>query len=432
MSKDIQIGLLGSGTVGTGVLQIIKDHQKDLAHQVGSGIKVKKVLVRDMNKYQYIENADQLLTDRVEDILEDEEIKVVIEVMGGIDEAKDYIIRALKNKKNVVTANKDLIALHGAELVKIAAENSCDLFYEASVAGGIPIIRGLTEGLSSDRISQMMGIVNGTTNYILTKMSQDGRAYDDVLAEAQALGFAESDPTSDVEGLDAARKMAILASLGFSMDVELEDVDVRGITTVTIDDIKYAEQMGYALKLIGLAKRDGERIELTVQPMLLPAKHPLSSVHDEYNAVYVYGDAIGETMFYGPGAGSLPTATAIVSDLVTVVKNMKLGVSGRSIVPPLYHKQLKTHDEVQSKYFIRLHVKDETGTFAALTSVFAKENVSFEKLMQWPIEHQIAEVAVITHTTTKSVYERIFAELEKMDVVVAVKSSYRVEGGNAE
>ena len=249
-------------------------------------------------------------------------LDVVIEVMGGIKETKEYLLNALRQGKHVVTANKDLMALHGSELLTVASQNGCDLFYEASVAGGIPILRGLVDGLASDRITQMMGIVNGTTNYILTKMSQSGSSYEDALKEAQELGFAETDPTSDVEGLDAARKMTILATLGFSMHIELNDIKVSGISTVTDEDIRYGKQLGYTMKLLGYAHREGEKVEVSVQPTFLSDNHPLASVQNEYNAVYVYGEAVGETMFYGPGAGSLPTATAVVSDLVAIIKNL--------------------------------------------------------------------------------------------------------------
>ncbi len=430
MSKAISVGLLGLGTVGCGVIKIINNHQEELQHQVGCPVSVEKVLVRSMSKDRNVDIDENKLTTNPEEILTDPSIDIVIEVMGGVLEAKEYILKALRNKKHVVTANKDLMALYGAELLKVASENKCDLFYEASVAGGIPIIRSLVEGLSADRITKMMGIVNGTTNFILTKMSKYGSSYEDVLKEAQELGYAESDPTSDVEGLDAARKMAILATLGFSMNVGLDDVVVRGITTVTKQDLYYCEQLGYNMKLIGLAKRDEGRVEVSVQPTLLPNSHPLASVNDEYNAVYVYGEAVGETMFYGPGAGSLPTATAVVSDLVTVMKNMRLGVNGRSITAPLYEKQMKSEAEMESKYFIRLHVIDKTGTFSAITSLFAEHDVSFEKLLQLPLKEGIAEIIIITHTTSKELYETIYTKLNQLDVVQSVESSYRVEGGN--
>jgi homoserine dehydrogenase len=301
------------------------------------------------------------------------------------------------------------------------------LFYEASVAGGIPILRSLVDGLASDRVTQMMGIVNGTTNYILTKMSNEGRSYDEVLKEAQALGFAETDPTSDVEGLDAARKMTILATLGFSMHIDLEDVKVKGISGVTEDDIRYGKQLGYTMKLIGYAHREGEKVEVSVAPTFLSDNHPLASVQNEYNAVYVYGEAVGETMFYGPGAGSLPTATSIVSDLVGVVKNLRLGVNGKSAVTPQYPKQLKDDNEKYSKYFLRIHVRDEVGVFADITTIFAKYGVSFEKILQLPIKkHETSEIVLVTHKASLTSYDGILQELNDLQAVKEIKSAYRV------
>jgi homoserine dehydrogenase len=430
--QAISIGLLGLGTVGSGVVKIIENHQDKLMHQVGCPVKVKKILVQDPVKERTVKVDASLLTVNPEDILEDPDIDVVIEVMGGIDETKEYLLQALKRKKNVVTANKDLMAVHGPELLTVASENGCDLFYEASVAGGIPILRSLAEGLASDRITKMMGIVNGTTNYILTKMSQEGLAYETVLKEAQRLGYAEANPASDVEGLDAARKMTIMASLGFSMKIDLDDVKVKGITEVTEEDLQYGKQLGYTLKLLGIAHREGEKVEISVQPALLPSSHPLASVHNEYNAVYVYGEAVGETMFYGPGAGSLPTATAVVSDLVGVIKNMRLGVNGSSSVTPQYEKQLKHDGEVHSKYFLRLHVHDEVGVFAEITSLFSNYNVSFEKILQMPLkEKELAEIVVVTHQASLKNYEEILMQLRDLPVVKEIKSTYRVEGSGS-
>ncbi|MGG1400040.1 homoserine dehydrogenase [Bacillus salipaludis] len=425
--KAISIGLLGLGTVGSGVVQIIKNHQDKLMHQVGCPVEIKKILVNDLHKTRSAEINTQVLTNNPDDILQDPEINVVIEVMGGVEETKKYLQSALQSGKHVVTANKDLMALHGSELLKLASENGCDLFYEASVAGGIPILRGLVDGLASDRITQLMGIVNGTTNFILTKMSSEGLAYEDVLKEAQELGFAEADPTSDVEGLDAARKMTILATLGFSMHIDLEDVKVSGITQITEEDLRYGKQMGYTMKLIGNAHREGEKVEVSVQPTFLSNNHPLASVQNEYNAVYVYGEAVGETMFYGPGAGSLPTATAVVSDLVGVIKNLRLGVNGRSAVAPQYPKRLKDDSEKYSKYFLRIHVQDEVGVFAEITSIFAKYGVSFEKILQMPVtKNETAEIVLVTHQASLTDIEDILVELKDLSAVKEVKSSYKV------
>lgn len=427
--QAISVGLLGLGTVGSGVVKIIENHQDKLMHQVGCPIKVKKILVQDVEKERSVKVDPSLLTVNPADIMEDPEIEVVIEVMGGIEDTREHLLQALRSKKNIVTANKDLMAVHGSELLTVANENGCDLFFEASVAGGIPILRSLVDGLASDRITKMMGIVNGTTNYILTKMSQEGLAYDSVLKEAQQLGYAEANPASDVGGLDAARKMAIMATLGFSMKIDLDDVKVKGITSVTEEDLQYGKQLGYTMKLLGIAVREGDKVEVCVEPALLPSSHPLASVNNEYNAVYVYGEAVGETMFYGPGAGSLPTATAVVSDLVGVVKNMRLGVNGSSFVTPQYEKQLKDDGEVNSKYFLRLHVRDEVGVFSEITSLFANHDVSFEKILQMPLkEKELAEIVVVTHQASLKDYQNILMELRDLRVVKEVKSSYRVEG----
>jgi homoserine dehydrogenase len=429
MEKPIFVGLLGLGTVGSGVVKIIENHQEKLMHQVGCPVKVKKILVRDVHKPRDVAVDPALLTTSAADVIDDPDIDVIIEVMGGVEETKEWLLRALRQGKHVVTANKDLMAVYGSELLRVAAEYRCDLFYEASVAGGIPILRSLVDGLASDRITKLMGIVNGTTNYILTNMSQNGASYEDVLAEAQALGFAEADPTSDVEGLDAARKMAILARLGFSMDIDLDDVQVKGITQVTEEDLNYGKRLGYTMKLIGIAQRDGQKVEVSVQPTFLPDSHPLASVHNEYNAVYVYGEAVGETMFYGPGAGSLPTATAVVSDLVAVMKNMRLGVNGHSAVAPQYEKQLKAPAEIFSKYFLRIHVKDQVGAFAKITTLFSERGVSFEKILQLPLkEDGLAEIVIVTHDASQQDYEDILQQLGDLEIVERVQSSYRVEG----
>lgn len=431
--NEISIGLLGLGTVGSGVIKIIENHQDKLMHQVGCPVKVRKILVKDIHKDRSIHVDASVLTTNVDDILEDPKIDVVIEVMGGVDKTKNYLLKALRNRKHVVTANKDLMAIHGAELLSVASDNGCDLFFEASVAGGIPILRSIVDGLSSDKITKIMGIVNGTTNFILTKMSQNGAAYEDVLKEAQALGFAEADPTSDVEGLDAARKMAILATLGFSMKVDLDDVSVQGITNITEEDIQYGKQLGYTMKLIGIAQQDEDKVEVSVQPTLLSNTHPLASVQNEYNAVYVCGEAVGETMFYGPGAGSLPTATSIVSDLVEVMKNMRYGVNGKNIVAPQYPKKLKEPNEIFSKYFLRLHVSDETGVFAEITSLFAKHQISFEKILQLPVvKQEVAEIVLVTHHASKQDFEDILVELRDLTSVKEIKSTYRVERGSSQ
>ncbi|QEY94722.1 Homoserine dehydrogenase [Bacillus amyloliquefaciens] len=422
--EAIRIGLLGLGTVGSGVVKIIQDHQDKLMHQVGCPVTIKKVLVKDIDKKRDADLPKEVLTTEVYDVIDDPEVDVIIEVIGGVEQTKQYLLDALKAKKHVVTANKDLIAVYGSELLAAAKENGCDLYYEASVAGGIPILRTLEEGLSSDRITKMMGIVNGTTNFILTKMIKEKSPYEEVLKEAQDLGFAEADPTADVEGLDAARKMAILARLGFSMNVDLDDVKVKGISRITDEDISFSKRLGYTMKLIGIAQRDDNKIEVSVQPTLLPDHHPLSAVHNEFNAVYVYGEAVGETMFYGPGAGSMPTATSVVSDLVAVMKNMRLGVNGNSFVAPQFERNLKQPSDIYAQQFLRIHVKDQVGSFSKITSAFSERGVSFEKILQLPIKghDDLAEIVIVTHHTSEEDFSDILQNLNDLEVVQEVKA----------
>ncbi|MCR2802644.1 homoserine dehydrogenase [Paenibacillus soyae] len=427
--RPVKVGLLGLGTVGTGVVRIVEGHQEDLQTQVGSPIMIEKVLVQNKSKSRNISISPDKLTEDPWEIIRHPEIDVIVEVMGGIEHTKEYILEALSLGKHVVTANKDLMALHGAEILAKAQEHRCDVLYEASVAGGIPIIRTLVEGFSSDRITKIMGIVNGTTNYILTKMSQEGASYADVLKEAQELGYAEADPTSDVEGLDAARKMTILSTLGFRSNVALEDVSAQGISSVSKEDILYAKRLGYELKLLGIAERQDDQISVSVQPTMVKKSHPIASVNGVFNAVYVYGEAVGETMFYGAGAGELPTATSIVADLVAVVKNLKLGVNGKQGAVAYKEKKLKTDEQISSKYFLLLHVADRAGVLARITQVFADFEVSLESVLQQPNpSNPEAEIIIITHDASKAAIQKVLGEFKSLDVVHKVKSVYRVEG----
>ncbi|MCC3376921.1 homoserine dehydrogenase [Cohnella sp. REN36] len=427
--KPVKVGLMGLGTVGTGVVRIVEGHQEDLQSQVASPIVISKILVKNRAKARSVSvDADKLTEDPWE-IVRDPEIDVVVEVMGGVASTKELLLEALERGKHIVTANKDLMALHGPEILAKAKEKGCDVFYEASVAGGIPIIRTLIEGFSSDRITKIMGIVNGTTNYILTKMSQEGAAYADVLKEAQALGYAESDPTSDVEGLDAARKMTILATLGFRANVSLDDVDVKGISSVTQEDIQYAHQLGYEVKLLGIAERQDDYISVSVQPTMVKRSHPIASVNGVFNAVYVHGEAVGETMFYGAGAGELPTATSVVADLVAVVKNMKLGVGGRQASVSYKEKKLKSDEQIASKYFLLLHVDDRAGVLMQIAQVFSKYDVSIESVMQPATPgQQGAELIISTHAVSKASMNQVLKAFEELTSVQTIKSVYRVEG----
>jgi homoserine dehydrogenase len=427
--KPVNIGMLGLGTVGSGVVRIVEGHQEDLVRQIGAPVKISKIAVRNLNKARRVTVDPSMLTDDPWEVINDPDIDVVVEVMGGVEQTLEYMLAALERGKHIVTANKDLIAQHGPKILAKAAEKRCDVMYEASVAGGIPILRTLVEGFSSDRITKIMGIVNGTTNYILTKMTQEGASYETVLAEAQRLGYAEADPTSDVEGYDAAYKMIILGSLGFHVHLSMSDLDVKGITGVSSEDIDCAKRIGHTIKLLGIAERQDDMISISVQPTLIKDTHPLASVNGVFNAVYVYGQAVGETMFYGPGAGDMPTATSVVADLVAVSRNLMLGINGNRNSLIMNEKKLKSDDQIISKYFMRLQVADRAGVLAQITQIFAEQEISLESVIQTPnsLSHGETEIIIITHDASKSGMNRVLERFAGIDAVKAVRSVYRVE-----
>lgn len=424
MGKKLQIGILGFGTVGRGVIRILKHHENKIKQVTGEELIIKQVLVRDIEKNRGEVSDGIELTSNADDILEDPEIDIVVEVMGSIEAAKEYITKALKAGKHVVTANKDLIALHGNELVSIAKENDCDLYYEASVAGGIPILRTIVDSLASDNIKNVLGIVNGTTNFMLSKMTNEGKTYEEVLKEAQDLGFAESDPTNDVDGIDAARKMVILTRLAFGMNVELDQIETRGIRDIKPTDIEMAKQLGYRIKLIGSALEKENSVNVNVGPVLVPENHPLAGVQNENNAVFVVGDAVGETMFYGPGAGELPTANSVVSDVITVAKNIGLGTTGH-VFSAFQHETFLTDDKkINSKFYIAIEMQDKTGKFLELTKIFNKEEVGFDQIIQQPLPGETAKVVIITHTINKKQQKAVIKtikETEGMKLLICYK-----------
>lgn len=427
--ETVKIGLCGLGTVGTGVVKILEDHRKKIKHLLGCNVEIEKILVNNLNKKRDVVIDPNWLTTDPNELVNNDEIQVIVEVMGGIEDTNKLLERALKNKKHIVTANKDLMAIYGQKLLSLAKENQCDILYDASIAGGIPIVRTLVEGLASDHIEKVMGIVNGTTNFIMTKMAQEGRDFDDVLTEAQELGFAEADPSADVDGLDAARKMVLLANLAFKMEIDLDDVTVKGIRQVTQEDINFAKSLGYTIKLIGIAAMKDYKVEVTVEPTLLPKDHPLALVHNEFNAVFVHGDAVGETMFYGPGAGSLPTATAVVSDLMEVIRHLRLGISGRSYVSPQFERKLKADHEKFSRHFIRLDVEDQPGVFQQITNVFTDHDVSFAKILQLPAKQKgRAEIVMITHQISQEQLLLSLQSLKDLNILERLISHYRVDG----
>jgi len=429
MRNEINIGLLGFGVVGSGVAKILQAHQEDLQHKLGVPVKIKKVLVKNLHKDRETTLSPETFTSNLYEVLEDPSIDVIVEVMGGTYDAKEAIESSLRAGKGVVTANKDVMAEFGPGLLKLADENKCDLFYEASVGGGIPLIRTLEDGLASDRIRALTGIVNGTTNFILTKMKHEKMSYEDALAEATALGFAEADPSADVDGIDAARKMVILASLSFSTEVRLGDVFVRGMKEIQEGDLEIAEQFGYTVKLAGSAKKNEDGIEVAVEPVFFPNSHPLASVNNEFNAVYIYGDAVGETMLYGPGAGSLPTATSVTGDIIAACRNLLLGVNGKRLHSPQYERKVKSDNNKYARYFHRIRVRDEVGVLTKLTSIYSKHGASLATVVQHSDKKAAdADLIFITHQISRQQHLDIVNELNETPKVIGVLSHYRVEG----
>ncbi len=430
MKKEINVGLLGAGVVGGGVLIVLEKNADDIAKKVGCPIKVSKILIKSLaetpeefkGKYDFTENAD--------DILNDPEIDIVIELMGREHPAKEYISQALSNKKSVITANKDVVAKYGAELFALAAENNVDFMFEAAVGGGIPIIRPLKNCLASNKITSILGIINGTTNYMLTKMSKENMSYGDALAEAQAKGYAESDPTADVGGLDAARKIAILASIGFNTRVDLDDVYVEGIDHLELCDIEYARDLGYAIKLLGVAKNHKDNgISAAVYPVMLPLEHPLAAINDVFNAIFVTGDAVGDAMFVGRGAGRLPTASAVCGDVIDVARNIIHNSTGRISCTCFEEKHLCALENIMAPCYMRLHVQDKPGVLAAIAAAFGAQGVSLKNVIQKEvlIKDSTAELVVITHDVSEYNLRMAIQTLKALPAVDEVCSVIRVE-----
>lgn len=427
-NKKIQAALLGLGTVGGGTYKVLQTQKEEMENKLGAVVEIKRILVRNLEKAAQKVDDPSVLTDSWEKILEDPEIQIVIELIGGIEPARTYILAALRAGKHVVTANKDLLAEHGKELMDTAKEMGCDLLFEAAVGGGIPIIRPLKQCLAGNRIQEVMGIVNGTTNFILTKMTQEGMEFAEALALATKLGYAEADPTADIQGLDAGRKMAIMASIAFNSRVTFQDVSTEGITQISSKDIRYAKELGCVIKLLGVARNTDTGIEVRVHPMLIPDTHPLATVNDSFNAVFVHGDAVDDAMFYGRGAGELPTASAIVGDVFDIVRNIMADATGR--IGCTCYKQLpiKDPDDMESRFFLRLHVDDRPGVLASIASVLGNNNVSIAQVIQKQKDGDLAEIVVVTSGVREGDFNDAMLIIEGMNAVHKVSSVIRVYG----
>lgn len=421
--EQVKVALLGFGTVGQGTFELLVKNGDLIANRTGVAIKVAKIFVRNAEKYSHIAlpEGTQFTTD-VAEIFEDPSIQVVVEVMGGLTFARECIEKALNAKKSVVTANKDLLAEAGPYLLDLAAKNGVDLRYEASVLGGIPIIRTLYESLGGNKITEVVGILNGTTNFILSNMTEKGAGYAEVLAEAQALGYAEADPTADVEGLDAARKLAILSSIAFNRRIFFEDVSVEGITKIDATDIAFGKEFGYTIKLLGIAKETKKGLSLNVHPSFISSNHPLASVRGSYNALYVKGNGIDDAMFYGRGAGSLPTGSSVVSDIMEIAKNIRTNHLGQ--LKPFYYseKNLYASGKIESSYYIRILVDNSTGVLAKVASKLAEQRISVQAVTQRNENETTSTLAIVTSSCPRSYITNVINAFNNLRVVREIGS----------
>lgn len=425
MAEKIKVALLGAGNVGSQAARILVEDNAVLEKRIGAPVELIGIAVRDTNASRHWNADPSLYTTDAESLIDAAD--VVIELTGGIEPARTRILRALKAGKSVVSGNKALLAKHGVELQAAADESGAQLSYEAAVAGAIPILRPLRDSLAGDRVTRVLGIMNGTTNYILDQMDTTGASFSDALAEAQKLGYAEADPTADVEGHDAASKAAIVASLAFHSDFTIDDVHTEGITSITADDVAAADADGYVIKLLAICEREGaDGANIRVNPTLIPRQHPLAGVHGAFNAVFVEAENAGELMFYGPGAGGAPTASAVLGDFVSLARRLVLGGPG---VPETSHAQLHATglDNVVSRYSVGVLVEDRLGVLANITRILAEHGISVDSLRQSTPKEGAAQIRMVTHSAKDSDLRRAIAVIDALDTVREVNSVIRVE-----
>lgn len=425
--EAVRVGILGCGNVGSALVRLVDENRSLIARRAGVELSVARVAVHNLAKERDVDLADGVLTHDAQEVVDDPAVEVVVEVIGGVEPARSLILAALEARKPVVTANKELLANFGQELFEAAETAGVDLLFEASVAGGIPLMRPLRESLAGERISRVMGIVNGTTNYILTRMTEEGSSFADALAEAQRLGYAERDPTADIEGFDAAAKAAIIASIAFGARVVAGDVYREGITAVTADDIAAAGELGYVVKLLAVAEEHDGRVGVRVHPAMVPLDHPLASVRGSYNAVFIEGDAVGQLMLLGRGAGGGPTASAVLGDLVDAAKNLRSGSRGATI-GTLERVPIRPIDETASQFYLSLDAADRPGVLATIAGVFGRHEVSIQS-MQQKGEGAEARLIFVTHLAREAAMAATIHEVRELDVVRRVGSVLRVVGG---
>ncbi|MBU4241388.1 MAG: homoserine dehydrogenase [Actinobacteria bacterium] len=423
----VNIGLLGCGTIGSGVYHLADKNARELTMAAGRPFRISRILVKQIDEPRTFPADRSLMTTDAAAVLQDPEINVFIELIGGIEPARTFALDVLGRGKHLVTANKELVARHGRELMEAAARSGSQVRFEASVGGGIPLIRPLEESLGGDRVEKIMGIVNGTTNYILTRMSDEGSTYAEALAEAQGLGYAEADPVADVEGADAASKLAILCSIAFNVGVTDAQVYREGINGVRPEDLENARELGYAVKLLAVAISEDDGISARVHPTMIPLEHPLASVSGNFNAIFIIGESVGDLMFYGQGAGSLPTATAILGDVVNVVRNMDRPPASRRS----YWSRpgnVKPIDEALTRFYVVLRVEDRPGVLAWIAGVFGENQVSLESVVQKGFGDS-AQIVMITHQVMERNFQAARERLADLDVVLEIPSVIRVESG---
>ncbi|MBI4830776.1 MAG: homoserine dehydrogenase [Candidatus Lindowbacteria bacterium] len=417
--KEIGVGIIGLGIVGSGVYETLVRHSDEIARRTGVRLAVRKVADLDESRRQALGIPDGVFTNKAEDIVKNSSVDIVVELIGGYSPAGEYIVESLNNHKHVVTANKALLAKQGAELAELASKNNVDLYFEASVAGGIPIIKALREGLAGNNINYIYGIVNGTCNYILTRMTYEKMSFERALKEAQKKGFAEANPTLDIEGDDSAHKLMILASIAFNTRVDLADIYVEGITKLTHEDVEYAGDLGYIIKLLAIAKRAGNEIEVRVHPTLVPRASLLADVRDEFNALLVDGDIVGTTMYYGKGAGKQPAASAIISDIIDVGKNIQFGSPLR--VKPFAHVndcRIKGIEEIRSLYYIRFTALDTPGVLGQISGVLGKHGISIASVIQKAQHHgKHVPVVMMTHEALERDVRNALTEIDALNSI---------------
>ncbi|MCH4246664.1 homoserine dehydrogenase [Acinetobacter populi] len=415
--KPVRLAILGLGTVGGGVLKLLQENAAEIKRRTGREIQITHVGIRrphpELNLDGIAQSADLL------DIVRQPDVDIVVEVMGGIHPANEVILEAIKHGKQVVTANKALLAEHGNELFKAADDHAVQIAYEAAVAGGIPIIKVIREGLAANHIEWLAGIINGTGNFILTEMREKGRTFEDVLKEAQELGYAEADPTFDVEGIDAAHKLTLLASIAFGIPLQFDKVYTEGISKITAQDVKYAEELGFRIKHLGIARRAPQGIELRVHPTLIPEEQLLANVNGVKNAVLVQANAVGPTLYYGAGAGAGPTASAVVADIIDIVRDISYTEDGAGTIPQLAFEALSdvgilSHEEMTTGYYLRVDVEDQTGVLADITTILSREGISIDAIMQQPRLKDLIPIVILTDPIVESKMETALTKIQAL------------------